>query len=303
MADFEAENGEDGEKAMDNLRAVQCPFNKEDLDFWFSEFEGQLEVIEVKSQWTKKTALQRFLPNEIKMEVKGLLQLKKSAAGDDIYLRLKNELLELFGSKPEDDYIRAKNRVLTGKPSQLGKKLIDDICKKEKKLDGCCCDKTVWAMFREDLPVVIRNHIAEMKFDKTTYKDIFRKADQVYASNSSSEPAAVSRPAVAAVKADQSPQDGAVAAVNRTRPQRQQQQQQQQKPARGQGGGRGGRGGKSNTPQNTPATSSKPKGTKHPTATGKEDQLCKIHFQWGVNALYCAKPWQCPMKDVLSLPQ
>ena len=71
-AEFDVEDGKDGDKAMDKLGSVKCEFSKEDIEFWFSELEGQLEVIEVKSQWTKRTALQRFLPMEIKTEVKSL---------------------------------------------------------------------------------------------------------------------------------------------------------------------------------------------------------------------------------------
>ena len=52
MADFETENGTDGDKAMDKLGTVKCEFSKEDIEFWFSELESQLEVIEIKSQWT-----------------------------------------------------------------------------------------------------------------------------------------------------------------------------------------------------------------------------------------------------------
>ena len=39
MVDFEEENGNDSATAMDNLRSVQCPFNKGDIEFWFSQFE------------------------------------------------------------------------------------------------------------------------------------------------------------------------------------------------------------------------------------------------------------------------
>ena len=46
MADFEAENGTDWDKAMDKLGTVKCEFSKDDIEFWFSELESQLEVIE-----------------------------------------------------------------------------------------------------------------------------------------------------------------------------------------------------------------------------------------------------------------
>ena len=135
------------------------------------ELEGQLELIEIKSQWSKRMALQKLLPLKIKEEVKSLLRITKTRSGNDIYFRLKQELLDLFG---------VKNRVLSGKPSQLGKKLIVDICPGDVKLQGCHCAKTVWAMFRGQLPVVIRNHISEMTFSKDTYKAVFAKADQVW---------------------------------------------------------------------------------------------------------------------------
>ena len=210
---------------------------------------------------------------------------------------MKKELLDLFGKKPEDDYIRAKNRVLTGKPSQLGKLLIDDICKKDKKLDGCCCANTCWAMFREQLPVTVRNHISDYKFTKDTYKDVFARADQVFASNKAPEPNP--RPTVAAVKPDQAGAAADVAAVGL-----------------GRGRNRRNRGGQTQQPStrsrpaasNTNTTSSttqpsKPKGTRHPTAKGKDESLCKIHFQWGENGTYCAAPWKCPMKDTWKAPQ
>ena len=96
MEDFETENGTDGDKAMDKLGSVKCEFTKDDIAFWFTEFETQLEVIEVKSQWTKRIALQRFLPPEIKQEVKTLLMIPKAQGGADIYKRMKAELLDLF---------------------------------------------------------------------------------------------------------------------------------------------------------------------------------------------------------------
>ena len=46
-------------------------------------------------------------------------------------------------------------------------------------------------MFREKIPIVVRNHLADMTFDSTTCEAIFDKADQVWDSNRSSEPAQV----------------------------------------------------------------------------------------------------------------
>ena len=293
MVDFEKEDGTDGEKAMEKLSTVHCPFDQSDLDYWFSELENQLEVIEVKAQWTKRMALQKLLPLEVKAEVKTLLRLIKSQARNDIYFRLKKELLDLFGRKPEDDYIKAKSRVLTGKPSQLGKQILDDLTGGDISCPNCA--KTVWAMFREQLPIVIRNHISQLKFTKDTYKEIFEKADQVWASNQAPEPNP--RASVASVQ-EAEPE---VSAVSRgrglTRGQRRGGRQA------GRGGGRGGAPTPPNTVAPSATASTKPKGTRHATAKGKDEALCKIHFNWGVNATYCAAPWKCPMKDTWKAPQ
>ena len=298
MINFEDENEADGKSALDKLGSVKCEFSKEDIEFWFSELEGQMEAIEVKSQWTKRLALLRFLPAEIKQEVKSLLVLQKADAGDDIYKRIKSELIDLFGSKPEDAYVRAKNRVMTGKPSQLGKALVEDICKCKVKLSAGCCARIVWGMYREALPVVIRNHIAEMEFNKDTYKKIFQKSDQIYDSNKPSQPPRGGA-AVAAVVTAEEPSE--VAALKPQKANR-----------GGRGGYRGGRGGGRGAytpnPNNTQNPSTNPpsnsnKGTRHPTAKGDSEKLCKIHFKWGENGSYCAAPWKCPMKTVYKAPQ
>ena len=301
MTEFQSENGEDGATAMDNLRSVQCPFNKEDIEFWFSQLEGQLEVISIKSQWLKRIALQRFLPVEIQSDVKSLFKLTKTQAGDDIYLKIKKKLLELYGPKPEDAYIRAKNRVMTGLPSQLGAALIDDLCDKPDKLNGCCCAKIVWGLFRENLPIAVRNHIAELEFNKDTYLKIFQKADQVYASNQGQEPPNVARATVAAATSS-----AEVAAVS-GKPQKNRFYKNRNQ--NGQGGGQnnqqGGNQNKNDTPSNSNKNPPNPKnkGRRHETAKGDDDKLCPIHFKWGLNGNYCAAPWKCPMKDVYKSPQ
>ena len=97
MTNFDEENADDSATAMDNLRSVQCPFNLGDIEFWFSQLEDQLTLIGVKKQWTKKIALVRFLPPEIQNQVKSLLKLQQTTAGADIYLRIKKQLLKLYG--------------------------------------------------------------------------------------------------------------------------------------------------------------------------------------------------------------
>ena len=278
MTDFDKEDGTDGKGAMSELKGVQCPFMKDDIEYWFRQLEGQLEIIEVKSQWLKRLALQRFLPVEIQSEVKSLFTLTKTAAGNDIYLRIKKELVDLFGQKPEDAYTRAKNRVLVGKPSQLGKLLIDDLCKKDKKLDGCCCADIVWGMFREALPVVVRNHIAQKSFNKDTYKEIFKIADNVWDSNQAPEPLPTRQ--VAAASAE-------VAAVQKS-------QGGQSQKNKGQGGGKKNKGQKNKNNKDQKDS---------PAPAVNEENLCRIHAKWKKEANFCAAPWACKMKNDWKAPQ
>ena len=291
MENFEDENGTDGSKAMEQLLAVKCPFIKDDIDFWFSQFEGQLEVIEIKSQWVKRIALQRFLPPEIQLQVKSLLKLLKTQAGDDIYKRLKLKLIHIYGDKPEDAYIRAKNRVMTDKPSQLGEQLIDDLCICDVKLSSGCCARLIWGMYQERIPIIIRNHIAQMKFDKDTYAKVFEASDQVWASNQGTEPA------VAAVTAD--PEVSALnKAKNKNKPNQRGQNRGGQRNQNNQS--QGNQGSQNQNAQNqTSQGQSKPT----PKPPVNEEKLCKIHAKWRENASFCAAPWACKMKNIYKAPQ
>ena len=283
MADFDREDGTDGKEAMKNLATVSVAFDKEDLYFWFTQLEGQLEMIEVKSQWMKRLAMQKFLPLDYQTEIKSLLRLSKTEAGNDIYYKIKQELLELFGQKPEDSYIRAKNRVLTGKPSQLGKALVDDICDKKAKLDGCCCAKIVWGMFREALPIVIRNHIAQEPFNKDTYKEVFRMADKVWDSNIGPEPLP-SRP-VAATTVAASKDQPEVAAVQKS----------------SQGAPKWSKNKKNQNPKKNDSEEKEKKTSPKPAIN--DEQLCRIHAKWKRDANFCAAPWGCKMKNIYKAPQ
>ena len=171
---------------------------------------------------------------------------------------------------------------MSGIPSQLGKLILDDICTKSKKLDNCCCQYTVWGLFREKIPVTIRNHIAQLEFNKDTFTQIFDIADQVYASNQ------VGEPAVAAVKVS-SDETQEVAAINKNKGRNSSGKNQNQN--------------QRNQNQNKNQNQSQSKPSRHATAKGADDKLCKIHFKFGVNATFCASPWKCPMKDTLSAPK
>ena len=88
--------------------------------------------------------------------------------GNDIYLKIKTELLRIYSEKPLDSYKKALTRQMTGLLSQLGYQIINDICTKTTKLDGCCCEAATMALWSMSLLVNIRAHISNMSFTKDT---------------------------------------------------------------------------------------------------------------------------------------
>ena len=165
---FDTEDGVDGDKAQEHARSVKVEFAPNNIKFWFTELEAEMTMASVKSQWLKKTVLQRNLPTKQKEDVMDLLTLEKTEAGDDIYLRLKAELLRIYAQKPCDTYRKALTRQMVGLPSQLGYQIVNDVCKKSSKLSGCCCEAAVLALWEMKLPLNIRAHISNMTFSKDT---------------------------------------------------------------------------------------------------------------------------------------
>ena len=62
MTDFDVENGQEGDKAQEHARSIKVDFNPTNISFWFAELEGEMTMASVKSQWLKRTLLQRNLP-------------------------------------------------------------------------------------------------------------------------------------------------------------------------------------------------------------------------------------------------
>ena len=100
----------------------------------------------------------------------------------------------LYAPKPMDSYKKALTRTMVGLPSQLGNQIIEDICKKSKKLDGCCCAQAAQALWSLQLPVNIRAHVSGMDFSQATYKSVFEAANQCYLSSCQVQVAAVATP-------------------------------------------------------------------------------------------------------------
>merc|ERR1711923_502325 len=130
----------------------------------------------------KKTVLQRNLPVKQKGDVKSLLTLTQAQGGADIYYKIKSELIRIYAPKAKDSYCKALTRTMVGLPSQLGNQLVDDVCKKANKLNGCCCASAVEALWQLQLPVGVRAHVSNMEFNHTTFKTVFEAADKVFLS-------------------------------------------------------------------------------------------------------------------------
>ena len=258
----------------------------------------------VKSQWLKRTILQRNLPTKQKEDVKALLTLTKTQGGDDIYLKIKTELVRIYAQKPSDSYKKALSRQMTGLPSQLGYQIINDICKKASKLDGCCCEGAAQALWSMSLPVNIRAHISNMPFTKDSYKTVFEAADQVFLSSKQVSVAAMSvndvsganslNETLPAFTAQNQPQ---VAAIRGNRGGR-----GQGRGGRGQrGGGRGGQngggqngqsGGQNQSQKSSNNSSGRSRGPRH--ASQPPESCCDRHYRHGDQAFFCLAPLTCP---------
>ena len=247
----------------------------------------------VNSQWLKKTVLQRNLPSKVKEDVKSLLSLPKTAAGNAIYHTIKQEILRIYAPKPSEAYKKALTRTMVGLPSQLGCQIINDICKKPAKLDGCCCDTAAQALWSLQLPASVRAHISNKDFNKSTYKAVFEAADQVYQSSKQVTVATLMT-------------EGGAAALDETLPAFSQQNQPQVAAVtsnrgnrgggqRGSGrGGRGsGRGGQRQSGKNkNQGSGNNDRGPRH--ASNPPSECCDRHYRHGGDAWYCLAPTTCP---------
>ena len=251
-----------------------------------------MEMASVGKQWLKKTVLQRNLPVKQKEDVKALLTLQKAEAGNNIYFRIKSELIRIYAPKPQDAYRKALGRTMTGLPSQLGYQVVNDICKKPTKLDGCCCAGAALAIWSMKLPVSVLAHISNMPFTLDTYKGVFEAADKVHQSSQQLQVAAVSLDETQpAFDPQNQPQ---VAAFNRQKPNRGGQsgtrgggsQSNQSNRGNGRGNGRGNRGSRGG---NQASTSRGPRHSSNPP-----EVCCERHYRHGPEWWYCVSPLTCP---------
>ena len=237
----------------------------------------------VGKQWLKKTVLQRNLPVKQKEDVKALLTLQKAEAGNNIYFRIKTELIRIYAPKPQDAYRKALGRTMTGLPSQLGYQVINDICKKPTKLDGCCCAGAALAIWSMKLPVGVLAHISNMPFTLATYKEVFEAADKVHQSSNQLQVAAISLDETQSAFDPQNQPQVAAFTNNGQKPNRGGQANRGGNRGRGRGqrGQRGGRG-----------AAQASRGPRH--SSNPPESCCERHYRHGPESWYCVAPLTCP---------
>ena len=305
MVNYDEATGEDTDgalqRAVTNLQNKQ--FNECDLDFYFSQIELKMRTCGVQKNFTKLLVLSSILPERIQDEVKNILIMQETDFGDEMpYFKLKTEILKIFKPSQEADFERAMGRVLSGRPSQLARALINDLCK--NRLRGCCCNRFVNGLWKRALPNGVKQVISHLEFNADNLDQILTQADKAYASN---RPQAI--PSAAALSTQQMPsgahslpgpavldqgfhqdfQDLQVSAISAGRGNR----------GRGRGRGRGNRGG-----QGRGRGSSGQGGQEHPRHKGPRHadmppiSSCRRHWIFGKGAHFCEEPASCPWKNI-----
>ena len=312
MVAYDVENKEDGEDYYNRLKLVKAEWDP-DVLFWFNAVEAQMKRAQIFKQWTKRETLMTLLPANVLSEVRYLYRLSEAEAGTKPYKDIKDAIIKIFAPKPKDSIDKALSRVLTVRPSLLGKQLIEDICKCKPALKSQCCADVVFGLFRRQLPTAVRNKIAGEPFTKDTYQEVFDIADDVFESNQPDSQGASTVAAVAS--ASEGAVGGDVSAIRGGFPGRGRGQFRG-----GRRGGRGNRGGQNrgnqsnnsgtsgggnqsqtqnqSQPQGQSQGQPRNKGPRHPDAP--PPQVCQSHWSFGKTATFCRKPLSCPWVNIIA---
>ena len=295
QVDFEDENEQNGAKALEYTRTLKIEYDPSEVSFWFTNLENEMYTCEVKSQWLKRCVLVKNLPPKVQADVKSLLTLKQSEAPADIYKQIKQEILRIHAPQKEDTYKKALSRVLVGLPSQLGQVLVNDICDKPTKLNGCCCAKAVYTLWCIQLPLSVRSSIANLKFDKDTYNEVFQHADKVFLSTKQTEMSA----GVAALSVSQASGTGESLEVAAIRARNNRGGNSGRNPPKNKGNSsEGSGGGGNNSGSGNSGSGSGRNRRRH--QSNPPFSCCDNHFRWGPDCWYCLAPLTCPWKDKVS---
>ena len=87
---FEDIDDAEAPETLSRLTSVKVTWDSQDVDYWFTELENGMELINIKSQWVKRVILSNNLPEQIKAEIKDLLKVPKSGLGAENKLIYKN---------------------------------------------------------------------------------------------------------------------------------------------------------------------------------------------------------------------
>ena len=103
-----------------------------DLAFVFGQLEIKMASSGVKKNFTKFQVLSSCLPQKVILQVKKLLRKNEAEFPEkNAYKLLKAEVMRIFGPRPEEAIERALGRVMSDKPSELARALVNDLCKQE----------------------------------------------------------------------------------------------------------------------------------------------------------------------------
>ena len=193
---------------------------------------------------------------------------------------------------------------MTGLPSQLGYQIVDDICRKAKKLDGCCCAAAAFAIWDLKLPVNIRAHISQRDFTSATYKSVFEAADKVFLSATSINVAAVAAVSGQGTGAGASGLDETLPAftLQNQPPQVAAVGKNKNNQNNGSGSNKGGQNKNKNKNKNKGqsqgGSQGQGRGPRH--SSNPPDSTCARHYRHGPEAWFCVAPLTCPWKDKCS---
>ena len=279
---FDTENGVDEAGAHSKLSSVKVAYDPKDLEFFFVNLESAMAYSGIKSQQSKRFCLLGILPNEVKMQFKGVI--KATATGQQGYKKVKDAVMEVFGPKPGDDFARAAKLILTDKPSMLANEIISLVCSHETPLQTCCCEGAVLYLWTRQLSGPVKARIAGKSIkEPENLKEVLKLADAVHATSNQKAQQ------VAAVES--SGQE--VSAVTRSRG---------RGGARGRGRGRGQGGATQARPNGAATQSAQNWGPRHPD--NPPDGCCRSHWKWGTNAYFCSDIASCPWKNrIIPRPQ
>ena len=318
---FEDENAADGADALN--KAIQglrnFVYDPQDLKFTFQQLEIKMKAAGVRKNFTKLQTLTTILPKEVIDEIKNLLRKEETEfENNDAYKQAKHKILEIFGQADEEPFERAMSRVMSGKPSQLARGIVNDMC--DREMVGCCCHKWVAGAWKRQLPSSVKQAIADTPFNHTNFSQILKTADKVFGSTRPSQAASV-----AAVDASADPALDEAFHPSMPWPQHPTEVAAYSQRGRGQGRGRGsggrgqGRGGQQNGQQGGRGGGQNrgqgnrgngggrgqggSRGSGHPRhKTQRHADLppfesCFRHWTFGKSAHFCMEPASCPWKD------